>query len=63
MDYFRGMRAEAGSLRALGSSCVAFLRKVAAAERPASGVPGWLWQSGPLIERLLDAAGRPATPT
>jgi GT2 family glycosyltransferase len=34
MDYFRGMRAEAGSLRALGSACVTFLRKAAGAPSP-----------------------------
>jgi GT2 family glycosyltransferase len=42
MEYFRGMREEAGSLRAMGVGCVAFLRKAATAERPTRGVPVWL---------------------
>jgi hypothetical protein len=42
MEYFRGMREEAGSLRAMGVGCVAFLRKAAVTERPTRGVPVWL---------------------
>jgi GT2 family glycosyltransferase len=42
MEYFRGMRDEAGSLGALAASCVGFLRKAAVADRPLHGVPKWL---------------------
>ncbi|HXN33881.1 MAG TPA: glycosyltransferase [Polyangiaceae bacterium] len=42
MEYFRGMREEAGSLRALATACVSFLRKAAVAERRVRGVPVWL---------------------
>jgi GT2 family glycosyltransferase len=42
MEYFRGMRDEAGSLGALASGCVDFLRKAAVADRPVRGVPRWL---------------------
>jgi len=42
MEYFRGMREEAGSFRAMASGCLGFLKKVAAAGRPARGVPMWL---------------------
>jgi GT2 family glycosyltransferase len=42
MEYFRGMREEAGSLRAMVSGCAGFLRKAAVAERPLRGVPMWL---------------------
>jgi len=36
-SYFRGMREEAGSLRAMVSGCMGFLRKAAVAERPPRG--------------------------
>ena len=39
MDYFRGMREEAGSLQAMAIGCVNFLKKAAVAERPMRGVP------------------------
>jgi glycosyltransferase involved in cell wall biosynthesis len=42
MEYFRGMREEAGSLRAMAMGCVNYLRKAAVAERPARGLPMWL---------------------
>lgn len=42
MEYFRGMREEAGSLRAMAVGCVNFLKKAAAAKRPTRGVPIWL---------------------
>ena len=42
MEYFRGMREDAGSLRALGEGLVGFLRKAAVANRPIPGVPRWL---------------------
>lgn len=42
MEYFRGMRKEAGSLGAMGRGCIEFLKKAAVAKRPAPGVPQWL---------------------
>ncbi|MFT3768663.1 MAG: glycosyltransferase [Minicystis sp.] len=42
LEYFRGVGAEAGSLRALASSCLAFLHKADRASRPLPGVPRWL---------------------
>jgi glycosyltransferase involved in cell wall biosynthesis len=42
MEYFRGMREEAGSLRAMVNDCIAFLKKAAMAQRPPRGVPMWL---------------------
>jgi|HubBroStandDraft_1064217.scaffolds.fasta_scaffold47287_1 GT2 family glycosyltransferase len=45
MEYFRGMRDEAGSLRAMAAGCVNFLRKAAVADRPVRGVPPWLARS------------------
>ncbi len=42
MEYFRGMRAEAGSLRRLAAGCANFLKKAAVSRRPVRGVPGWL---------------------
>lgn len=42
MEYFRGMREEAGSLRAMATGCVNFLKKAAQGERPTRGVPVWL---------------------
>jgi GT2 family glycosyltransferase len=42
MEYFRGMREEAGSLSAMASGCVRFLRKAAAGDRSIRGVPAWL---------------------
>jgi GT2 family glycosyltransferase len=49
MDYFRGLRAEAGTLSALGSSCIAFLGRVGRAARPPKGVPRWLWRLSALL--------------
>ena len=42
MEYFRGMRAEAGSATAMAGGCVRFLRKAATADRRIAGVPPWL---------------------
>ncbi len=42
MEYFRGMRVEAGSLGASMRSCVDFLAKAADSPRPLRGVPRWL---------------------
>jgi hypothetical protein len=42
MEYFRGMRAEAGSATAMVAGCVRFLRKAATADRRIAGVPLWL---------------------
>jgi GT2 family glycosyltransferase len=42
MEYFRGMRAEAGSVVAMVGGCVRFLKKVAISDRPVQGVPPWL---------------------
>jgi hypothetical protein len=42
MEYFRGMREEAGSLRGAMAGCATFLRKAAAAGDLPSGVPSWL---------------------
>jgi|HubBroStandDraft_1064217.scaffolds.fasta_scaffold25847_2 GT2 family glycosyltransferase len=42
MEYFRGMRAEAGSVTAMAEGCLRFLRKVATADRRIAGVPLWL---------------------
>ncbi len=42
MEYFRGVREDAGSLRALGAGLVGFLRKAAVANRAIPGVPRWL---------------------
>jgi GT2 family glycosyltransferase len=45
MEYFRGMREEAGSLRQAAAGCVSFLRKAADSDRPLRGVPRWLAQA------------------
>jgi len=42
MDFFRGMRDEAGSLGAMAAGCIGFLRKAATSNRPVRGVPKWL---------------------
>ncbi len=42
MEYFRGMREEAGSASAMAEGCLRFLRKAAKAERQIAGVPPWL---------------------
>jgi GT2 family glycosyltransferase len=42
MEYFRGMREEAGSLRRLAAGCASFLKKAAVSRRPVRGVPTWL---------------------
>jgi GT2 family glycosyltransferase len=41
MEYFRGLREEAGSLRGVVERCTGFLRKAAVADRPVPGVPPW----------------------
>jgi GT2 family glycosyltransferase len=45
MEYFRGMRDEAGSVGAMAAGCLNFLRKAATANRPVHGVPRWLAQA------------------
>jgi hypothetical protein len=45
MEYFRGMREEAGSLRGAMAACATFLRKAAAAGELPRGVPSWLARS------------------
>jgi len=42
MEYFRGLRTEAGSLLGVADRCIGFLKKAAVSDRPMSGVPGWL---------------------
>jgi GT2 family glycosyltransferase len=42
MEYFRGMREEAGTFRSMVGSCVEFLGRAASSPRPIAGVPGWL---------------------
>jgi GT2 family glycosyltransferase len=42
MEYFRGMRAEAGSLAAMAGGCVGFLKKAAISDSRVQGVPRWL---------------------
>jgi hypothetical protein len=42
MEYFRGLRQEAGSLRGVLSRCAEFLAKAAISDRPVAGVPAWL---------------------
>jgi glycosyltransferase involved in cell wall biosynthesis len=42
MEYFLGMREEAGSLWGMAAGCVRFLKKAAVADRPVRGVPKWL---------------------
>jgi hypothetical protein len=42
MEYFRGLREEAGSLRGVAVAAKKFLQKAAASDRPLPGVPGWL---------------------
>jgi GT2 family glycosyltransferase len=41
MEYFRGMRKEAGSLKSVVASCLGFLEKTAHSERPVPGAPKW----------------------
>lgn len=54
LEYFRGMRREAGSLRGAARSCLGFLRKVAAADRPVRGAPRWMAQA---VTRASDRLG------
>jgi glycosyltransferase involved in cell wall biosynthesis len=42
MEYFRGLREEAGSLRGVAVAAKKFLQKAAISDRPLPGVPGWL---------------------
>jgi GT2 family glycosyltransferase len=42
MEYFRGIRDEAGSLPRAAAGCVNFLKKAATSDRPLPGVPRWL---------------------
>jgi hypothetical protein len=42
MEYFRGLRHEAGSLRGVVARCAEFLAKAAVSDRPVAGVPAWL---------------------
>jgi GT2 family glycosyltransferase len=42
MEYFRGMRQEAGSLLGMTKGCIDFLKKAAVAKRSTPGVPLWL---------------------
>jgi len=42
IEYFRGIRKEAGSLSRVGAGCVKFLKKAAIADPRPRGVPGWL---------------------
>jgi GT2 family glycosyltransferase len=42
MEYFRGMREEAGSFPRAAAQCLHFLGKAAVADRPLPGVPPWL---------------------
>ncbi len=51
MEYFRGMREEAGSFRAMIHSCVDFLDKAAQSDVPTSGV-------SPLLARTASAVRR-----
>ncbi len=53
MEYFRGMRDEAGSFRAMLHSCADFLDKAAQAEKPTAGV-------SPLLARAVSALRRRA---
>jgi GT2 family glycosyltransferase len=54
MEYFRGMRVEAGSLRAVAASCADFLQKAALSERPVRGAPKWF------AKAIVAATGRSA---
>jgi len=63
MEYFRGMREEAGSLRGMVTGCLGFLRKAASARRPVRGVPGWLARAASAAPRPRgDEAVQPAAP-
>jgi GT2 family glycosyltransferase len=53
MEYFRGMRKEAGSLQRVSASCVGFLRKAATSKRPVRGAPKWLARA---VVALADSA-------
>jgi hypothetical protein len=53
MEYFRGMRKEAGSLARVSASCVGFLRKAATSKRPVRGAPRWLART---VVALADGA-------
>jgi GT2 family glycosyltransferase len=55
MEYFRGMRSEAGSLERVSASCVGFLRKAAASSRPVRGAPKWLART---VVALADGIAR-----
>jgi hypothetical protein len=49
IDYFRGMRAEAGSVRTMVGSVMAFLSKAATSERRMRGVPTWLARAARVV--------------
>jgi GT2 family glycosyltransferase len=51
MEYFRGLRQEAGSLRGVLSRCAEFLAKAAISDRPVAGVPAWLARSVRAVTR------------
>jgi GT2 family glycosyltransferase len=59
MEYFRGMRREAGSLERVSASCVGFLRKAIAAERPVRGAPKWFARA---VVALVDGISRKTRP-
>ncbi|MGA3122733.1 MAG: glycosyltransferase [Polyangiaceae bacterium] len=56
MEYFRGLRQEAGSIRGVAAGCLNFLRKAAASDRPVAGVPPWLARG---VCALADGWDRP----
>ncbi len=57
MEYFRGMRVEAGSLGAVAASCADFLRKAALSERPVRGAPKWFAKA--VVATMGKAEGPP----
>jgi hypothetical protein len=42
IEYFRGIRVEAGSLSEVAAGCLRFLRKASRSETRVPGVPAWL---------------------
>ncbi len=51
MEYFRGIREEAGSTRGIVAGCAAFLHKAARATQPMPGVPSWLARAVAAVSR------------
>jgi len=51
IDYFRGMRTEAGSIRTMIGSAVTFLSKAAESKRTMRGVPVWLARAAGALQR------------